>query len=86
MLRHLGAQRDDVAAFVLPHLPETHWTIWGGEAASIGFATNPLLEPAMMRELLKAAVAPCLRIHAASSQPDPHTRPGGVNGKNLSES
>ncbi len=55
MFRHLGVQRDDVVAFVLPNLPETHWTIWGGEAAGIVFAINPLLEPAMMLDLLKAA-------------------------------
>ena len=55
LFRHLGVQRGDVVAFVLPNLPETHWTIWGGEAAGIVFAINPLLEPAMMLELLKAA-------------------------------
>lgn len=55
MFRQLGVQRGDVLAFVLPNLPETHWTIWGGEAAGIVLAINPLLEPAMMLELLKAA-------------------------------
>ena len=25
-------------AFVMPNLPETHWVIWGGEAAGIVFA------------------------------------------------
>jgi fatty-acyl-CoA synthase len=55
MFRQLGVKRGDVVAFVLPNLPETHWTIWGGEAAGIVFAINPLLEPAMMLDLLKAA-------------------------------
>jgi len=55
MFRHLGVKRGDVIAFVLPNLPETHWTIWGGECAGIVFAINPLLEPPMMLELLKAA-------------------------------
>lgn len=54
MFRHMGVGRGDVIAFVLPNLPETHWTIWGGEAAGIVLAINPLLEPAMMLELLKA--------------------------------
>lgn len=54
MLRILGLQRKDVVAFILPNLPETHWTIWGGEAAGSVFAINPLLEPAMMLELMKA--------------------------------
>jgi acyl-CoA synthetase (AMP-forming)/AMP-acid ligase II len=53
--RQLGVDRDDVIAFILPNLPETHWTIWGGEAAGIVFAINPLLEPALMTELMNAA-------------------------------
>ncbi|WP_052162562.1 acyl-CoA synthetase [Aquabacterium sp. NJ1] len=53
--RQLGVGRDDVIAFILPNLPETHWTIWGGEAAGIVFAINPLLEPALMTELMNAA-------------------------------
>ncbi|HEV6966346.1 acyl-CoA synthetase [Roseateles sp.] len=53
--RQLGVERDDVIAFILPNLPETHWTIWGGEAAGIVFAINPLLEPALMTELMNAA-------------------------------
>ena len=53
--RRLGVGRDDVVAFILPNLPETHWTIWGGEAAGIVFAINPLIEPALMTELLNAA-------------------------------
>ena len=53
--RKLGVNRDDVIAFILPNLPETHWTIWGGEAAGIVFAINPLLEPALMTELMNAA-------------------------------
>ncbi|MDE2593334.1 MAG: acyl-CoA synthetase [Burkholderiales bacterium] len=55
LFRELGIQRGDVVAFILPNLPETHWTIWGGEAAGIAFAINPLLEPAMMVELMNAA-------------------------------
>jgi len=55
MLRALGLERGDVVAFVLPNLPETHWSIWGGEAAGIAFAINPLLEAGMMLELMAAA-------------------------------
>ena len=51
-LRRLGIGRDDVVAFVLPNLPETHFVIWGGEAAGIAFAINPLLDAEMIRELL----------------------------------
>src|SRR5689334_6359622 len=45
----LGVGKDDVVSFLLPNLPETHFTIWGGQAAGIVAAFNPLLEPAAMR-------------------------------------
>ncbi|BCH21565.1 acyl-CoA synthetase [Mesorhizobium sp. L-8-3] len=50
--RRLGIGRNDVVAFVLPNLPETHFVIWGGEAAGIAFAINPLLEAEQISELL----------------------------------
>ena len=50
----LGVGKGDVIAFVLPNLPETHLTIWGGQAAGIVFAINPMLEPAAIGELLRA--------------------------------
>lgn len=56
----LGIGKDDVIAFVLPNLPETHLTIWGGQAAGIVLAINPLLEPAAIGELLKAGGAQVL--------------------------
>lgn len=51
----LGIRPGEVIGFVLPNLPETHFTIWGGEAAGIVMAINPLLEAAQMAELLRAA-------------------------------
>jgi fatty-acyl-CoA synthase len=56
----LGIGKDDVIAFVLPNLPETHLTIWGGQAAGIAYAINPLLEPAAIAELLNAGGAKVL--------------------------
>ncbi|MDQ0458316.1 acyl-CoA synthetase [Rhizobium paknamense] len=56
-LRRLGIGRKDVVAFVLPNLPETHFVIWGGEAAGIAFAINPLLEAEQISELLTAGKA-----------------------------
>ena len=35
LLHELGVGRDDVVAFVLPNLPQTHLAIWGGQAAGI---------------------------------------------------
>lgn len=51
----LGIGPRDVVAYLLPNLPETHFTIWGGEAAGIVMAVNPLLEAPQIAELLRAA-------------------------------
>ena len=72
----LGVRKDDVVAFVLPNLPETHLTIWGGEAAGIVFAINPLLGPAAIGELLRAAEAKVLV--TAASLAGPHVRVPGL--------
>ncbi|MDR3448577.1 MAG: acyl-CoA synthetase [Alphaproteobacteria bacterium] len=56
----LGLRKDDVIAFVLPNLPETHFTIWGGEATAIVAAFNPLLEARTLATLLAAAKAKAL--------------------------
>ncbi len=56
----LGLRKDDVIAFVLPNLPETHFTIWGGEATAIVAAFNPLLEARTLAALLTAAGAKAL--------------------------
>ncbi|HKN19973.1 MAG TPA: acyl-CoA synthetase [Terracidiphilus sp.] len=55
LFRRLGVEHGDAVAFVLPNLPETHLTIWGGEAAGIAFAISPLLETEQIAALLKAA-------------------------------
>lgn len=44
----------DVVAYVLPNLPQTHYVIWGGEAAGIVAAVNPLLEPQQIADILNA--------------------------------
>ena len=56
-LHRLGLRPGRVVAYVLPNLPETHFTIWGAEAAGIAFAINPLLDPTAIRELLRTAGA-----------------------------
>ncbi|MBO9413578.1 MULTISPECIES: acyl-CoA synthetase [unclassified Ruegeria] len=59
-LRRLGIGREDVVAYVLPNLPETHFTIWGGSAAGQVLAINPLLEADQIADLLRAADAKIL--------------------------
>ncbi|MFP3553388.1 acyl-CoA synthetase [Paraburkholderia sp. SIMBA_049] len=55
MFARLGVLHDSVIAYVLPNLPETHFVIWGGEAAGIVCAINPLLEAEAIGELLNAS-------------------------------
>jgi fatty-acyl-CoA synthase len=59
-LHELGVGTDDVVAIVLPNLPQTHLAVWGGQAAGIAFAVNPLLEPAAIADLLAAGEAKVL--------------------------
>ncbi len=56
----LGIAADSPAAFVLPNLPETHFTIWGGEAAGAALAINPMLEPKQIADLMRSARASVL--------------------------
>jgi fatty-acyl-CoA synthase len=57
LFRRLGVQRGDVVAYVLPNLPETHWTIWGAETSGVALALNPLLDGPTLRDLMIAAKA-----------------------------
>lgn len=51
----LGIDDTDVVSFILPNMPETHWTIWGAECAGIVNPINPLLEPQQIADILIAA-------------------------------
>ena len=66
-----GVDAEHPVAFVLPNLPETHFTIWGGEAAGVVFAINPLLEGRHIAELLRAARARVLVTLAPTPTIDP---------------
>ena len=50
----LGVGPDDVVSYVLPNSLETHFAIWGGQAAGIVNAVNPLLEPGHIAHILNA--------------------------------
>lgn len=56
----LGIGKDDVVAIVLPNLPESHFSIWGGETAGTIAVFNPLLEPSTLASLIAAAEAKVL--------------------------
>lgn len=66
----LGVTSESVIAYVLPNLPETHFVIWGGQAAGITCAINPLLEGESIAELLNAAGAKVLVTLAPFPQTD----------------
>ena len=60
VLASLGVTTDRPSAFVLPNLPETHFAIWGGEAAGAALALNPMLEPKQIADLMRSARASVL--------------------------
>jgi fatty-acyl-CoA synthase len=51
----LGVGAGDVVTYVLPNLPQTHYVLWGAEAAGIANPINPLLEPGTIRDICRAA-------------------------------
>ncbi|MCA9971075.1 MAG: acyl-CoA synthetase, partial [Anaerolineales bacterium] len=55
MLHDLGIGPNDVVSYILPNIPETFMTLYGGEAAGIANPLNPLLEPHTLAEIMKAA-------------------------------
>ena len=55
LFHDLGVGRDDVISFLLPNLPHTLYTFFGGEAAGIVNPINPLLEPSTIRDICLAA-------------------------------
>ena len=51
----LGLKPGRVVSYLLPNLPQTHFTLWGGEAAGIVNPINPLLEAATIKDICLAA-------------------------------
>ncbi|MBI4766417.1 MAG: acyl-CoA synthetase [Deltaproteobacteria bacterium] len=51
----LGVGPGDVISYLLPNLPETHYILWGGEAAGIVNPINSLLAPPTIRDICLAA-------------------------------
>jgi fatty-acyl-CoA synthase len=54
-LHELGIGPQDVVSFMLPLVPQSFFTLFGGEAAGICNPLNPLLEPNQIVEILRAA-------------------------------
>lgn len=60
LLHALGVEPTDTVSLLLPNLPETHYALWGGQAAGIASPINPLLEPEHIVEIMKATKAKVL--------------------------
>ena len=55
LFHDLGVGPTDVVTYLLPNLPQTHYILWGAEAAGIVNPINPLLEPATIADICRAA-------------------------------
>ncbi len=55
MLHDLGVGPTDVVTYLLPNLHQTHFVLWGAEAAGIANPVNPMLEAATIRDICVAA-------------------------------
>jgi fatty-acyl-CoA synthase len=55
LFHDLGIKPGDVISYLLPNLPQTHFVLWGGEAAGIVNPINPLLEPFTVRDICQSA-------------------------------
>ncbi|EKO3536462.1 acyl-CoA synthetase [Vibrio fluvialis] len=52
LFHSLGIGVTDVVSYMLPNLPQTYYTIWGGQTAGIVNAVNPMLEVEQLASLL----------------------------------
>jgi len=55
MFHDMGVRPGDVISYLLPNLPQTHYVLWGGEAAGIVNPINPMLEPSTISEICRSA-------------------------------
>ena len=51
----LGVGPTDVVTYLLPNIPQTHYVLWGAETAGIVNPINPMLEPATIGDICRAA-------------------------------
>ncbi len=55
LLTKLGVATDNSVSIILPILPQTHYAIWGAQAAAIANPINPMLEAEHIAEIFSAA-------------------------------
>ena len=54
-LKALSVKDSPVISLLLPNLPETHFSLWGGQSVGRVNPINPLLEPEQIAEIMGAA-------------------------------
>ncbi len=57
LLIDLGVGPETPVSYLLPNLPETHFVLWGGEAAGVVNPINWYLEPRQIADIIRAAGA-----------------------------
>ena len=70
LLNELGVTTNDAVSIILPILPQTHFAIWGAQAAGISNPINPLLEAEHIAEIVTAANAKVVICLAQSEHSD----------------
>ncbi|RZL87531.1 MAG: acyl-CoA synthetase [Variovorax sp.] len=70
LFHSVGVDAGKVVAYALPNLPETHFALWGAEAAGIAMAINPALPGEQAADLLRAAGARVLVTMASAGPGD----------------
>ncbi|MBN9526499.1 MAG: acyl-CoA synthetase [Alphaproteobacteria bacterium] len=70
LFHDLGIRPGKAVSYLLPNLPQTHFVIWGGQAAGIVNAINPLLDAGHIAEILAAADSRVLVTMAPEAAPD----------------
>lgn len=67
MFHDLGIGPGDVVSYLLPNLPQTHFVLWGGQAAGIVNPINPMLNAEVIQDICEHAKTKVLV--ALGSQP-----------------
>lgn len=70
LLNSLGVTETDAVSIILPILPQTHFAIWGAQAAGISNPINPMLEAEHIGEIISAAAAKVVICLAPSQHSD----------------
>jgi fatty-acyl-CoA synthase len=70
LFAELGVGSHDVVSFLLPLLPESFTSLFGAQATGIANPVNPLLEPAQIAEILRAANTKVLVTMSPQASPE----------------